>query len=158
MIGVVYYNDFIRCFRDGVVERIDKRYKNPKWTIVENTNNHIGYNVIGINGKKILRQRLLAYCFLGLDDIVGERGADDCIDHKSGNKLDNSIANLRITTHQGNQHNRTKAKGYSWDKRDKKWKAKISLNGKRIHLGYYETEEEAHQAYLDGKEKYHIAV
>ena len=159
MIDLVYYNDDIRCYRDGRVERLNQNYKPAKWTIVENTANHSGeYNKIGINGKFILRHRLLAYCFLGLDDIVGERGADDCIDHRYGNKLDNRVENLRITTQQGNQHNQTKAKGYSWNKQNNKYHASIKLNGKDIHLGYYTTEEEARQAYLRGKEKYHIII
>jgi len=154
MIDCVYYNDFIRCYRNGVVERF---WRNKYWRIVKNNANIGGdYNYIRINGKMIYRQRLLAYCFLGLDDIVGKSGADDCIDHKDRNKLNNSVANLRITTQQGNNHNQTKAKGYSLDKHKKKWKAQIGLNSKRIHLGYYDTEAEARQAYLSGKEKYHI--
>ena len=155
MIGVVYYNDFIRCYRNGVVER---KYYYKYWRIVENTNNHNGYNDIKIKGKSIKRHRLIAFCFLGLNDIVGKSGADDCIDHKSGIPLDNSVANLRVATQQVNNQNNPKAKGYIWCKERKKYRARITLNGKLIHLGYYDTEEEAHQAYLDAKEKYHIAV
>jgi hypothetical protein len=80
-IDCIYYNDDISCYRNGVVERLDKRFKPPKWKEVENTDNHDGYNSIGINGKNILRHRLIAFCFLGLNDIVSESGADDCIDH-----------------------------------------------------------------------------
>jgi len=159
MIGVVYYNDFIRCYRNGVVERIDKNFKKREWRIVENNaNDTYGYNTIKIGDKMIKRHRLLAYCFLGLENISGTLSGKIVIDHKSGIKIDNSVANLRITTQQGNNHNQTKAKGYYWDKKSKKWKAGIKLNGKTIYLGYYNTEAEAHQAYLDGKEKYHIAV
>ena len=156
-IDCVYYNDDIRCYRDGVVERLDKRFKPPKWKEVENTDNDgHGYNTIGINDKMIYRHRLLAYCFLGLNDIVGISGGDDCIDHINGNPLDNRVANLRITTMQGNTQNQTQAKGYYWNKQNKKWHAQIHLNKKTIYLGYYTTEEEARQAYLTGKEKYHI--
>jgi len=152
-IDCVYYTPEIRCFRDGRVERF---FRNCYWKKVENTDNKYGYNSIKINGKMILRHRIIAFCFLGLDDIVGECGADDCIDHISGNKLDNRVANLRITTHQGNQHNQTRTKGYSWNKKNKKWHAQICLNYKIIHLGYYDTEEDARQAYLTAKLKYHI--
>jgi hypothetical protein len=155
MIDLVYYTDAIRCYRNGVVERF---FRNKYWRVVKNTaNNGDGYNTININGKMILRQRLLAYCFLGLDDIVGTKTGECVIDHKSGDTLDNSLANLRITTQQGNNQNQTTAKGYYWNKRDKKWNARIGLNGKHIHLGYYTTEAEARQAYLIAKEKYHIA-
>jgi hypothetical protein len=156
-IDCVYYTPEIRCYRDGVVERLNKNFKPPKWTIVENTDNHgNGYNEIGINDKNIYRHRIIAFCFLGLDDIVSAKGADDCIDHINGNRLDNRVANLKITTMQGNNHNQTRAKGYCWNKRYKKYQAQIYLNKKQIHLGYYNTEEEARQAYLTAKLKYHL--
>ncbi len=157
MMDCVYYNDFIRCYRSGRVERIHKqRYKNG-WYEVENiVSIRDGYNTIRIDGKNIRRQRLIAYCFLGLKNIVGKSGGDDCIDHINGNKLDNRVENLRITTHQKNNQNQTRAKGYCWIKHAKKWIAYIVVNYKRIHLGYYDTKEDAHQAYLNAKPIYHI--
>jgi hypothetical protein len=156
MIDCVYYNDNIRCFRDGRVERLNKIFKPSKWKEVENTTFHNRYNSININYKPILRHRIIAFCFLGLDDIVGMKNNDNCIDHINGDRLDNRVANLRITTLQGNQHNQTRAKGYSWSKHAKKWKAYITLNKKKIYLGSYNTEEEARQSYLTAKLKYHI--
>jgi len=154
MIDLVYYTPELRCFRDGRVERF---FRNCYWKEVENTaNDGHGYNRFEINGKKFLRHRIIAFCFLGLHNIVGASGADDCIDHIKGNKLDNSVEKLRITTHQGNTHNQLRAKGYSWHKQNKKFQAQIKVNKKTIHLGYYDTEEDARQAYLTGKEKYHI--
>ena len=153
MIDCVYYNDFIRCYRDGRVERL---FKIKGWRVVENTANHKGYNHIGIDYTTIKRHRLIAYCFLGLNDIVGISGGDDCIDHINGIKIDNRVDNLRITTNQGNQHNQTRAKGYYWNKQDKKYQASIRVNYKKMFLGNYDTEEEARQAYLTAKPIYHI--
>lgn len=44
--------------------------------------------------------------------------------------------------------------GVSFDakRRIKKYKAIIKIDGKTKHLGYYRTEEEAHQAYLNAKQ------
>jgi hypothetical protein len=154
MIDLVYYNPELRCFRDGRVERL---FKIKGWKEVKNTDNHgNGYNEIKINGKNILRHRIIAFCFLGLNDIVGASGADDCIDHINGNRLDNRVENLKITTQQGNQHNQTQAKGYYWIEDNKKWRSQIKVNKKLIYLGYYDTEEDARQAYLTAKLKYHI--
>jgi hypothetical protein len=78
------------------------------------------------------------------------------IDHIDGNRSNNFLSNLRLVTHQQNQWNRTAAKGYYWNKQHKKWMARISLNGKEKFLGYFDSEAEAHQAYLDAKKIYHI--
>ena len=37
----------------------------------------------------------------------------------------------------------------------KKWHAQIKLNGKSIHLGYFDKEEDAKNAYLKAKLIYH---
>ena len=42
-------------------------------------------------------------------------------------------------------------KGYSWDNQKKKWKARIKIKQKLHHLGYFDNETDAHQAYLKAK-------
>ena len=42
-------------------------------------------------------------------------------------------------------------KGYSWDAQKNKWKARLKVNQRLRHLGYFDTEENAHQAYLVAK-------
>jgi len=76
-------------------------------------------------------------------------------DHINHNTLDNRRANLRAVTHQQNHFNRKNIKGYSWRKFAKKYRAKITLNGKQIYLGYFSTTEDAHNAYLQAKKQYH---
>ena len=76
------------------------------------------------------------------------------IDHINGTKDDNRICNLREVTHQQNQHNQKNAKGYYHN--GYSYCSKIALNGKSIYLGSFDTEEEASQAYLEAKEKYHL--
>ena len=44
-------------------------------------------------------------------------------------------------------HRPSKYVGVSWNKRDKKWKAEITINGKIKHLGYYHDEKEAARIY-----------
>jgi hypothetical protein len=46
----------------------------------------------------------------------------------------------------------SKYKGVSWNKRANKWIARIQINDKRVCLGYFNTQEEASQAYLKAKE------
>lgn len=78
------------------------------------------------------------------------------IDHINGDKSDNRISNLREISIQKNTWNRKDVKGYTYRKDRNKFVARIIVDGKRIGLGHYETEEEAYKAYLDAKKVYHI--
>jgi len=81
--------------------------------------------------------------------------SSNCIDHINHSRTDNSIENLRVVTNQQNHFNRSNVKGYTWSKRDSKWRAQIMLNQKNKHLGLFEKEEDARAAYLDAKKIYH---
>ena len=61
--------------------------------------------------------------------------------------------NLRIVSNQENMFNKN-FKGYR--KYGKKYQSRIGINNNRIYLGTFNTEEEARNAYLEAKEKYHI--
>jgi hypothetical protein len=78
----------------------------------------------------------------------------DYIDHKDCDPSNNIIANLRESTCAQNLHssphqsnNTTGYKGVSWFKKNKRYVAGIKFNGRRIHLGYFDCPEEAHEAY-----------
>lgn len=76
-------------------------------------------------------------------------------DHINRNGLDNRKANLRPATVSQNLCNRTKTKaktrskykGLEWDKTQRKWRARIQLNGRKIHLGSFANEIDAAKAY-----------
>jgi hypothetical protein len=87
--------------------------------------------------------------------VIMNPPADMVIDHINGNPLDNRRCNLRVVTHQQNMWNQPRALGYSWYEKRNKFRASIRLNGKTIHIGYYNTEQEAREAYLSAKEQYH---
>ena len=78
------------------------------------------------------------------------------VDHIDGNKLNNDITNLRMVTRNQNTFNNSHyAKGYYYNKKTGKYHSEIRAYGERIHLGGYDTEEEAKTAYLKAKKKYH---
>lgn len=69
-------------------------------------------------------------------------------DHINGNGLDNRRENLRVVTRRQNcqnfhQEKSSKFPGITWHKRDRKWQARIWVNGKRHFLGYHDDEETA---------------
>jgi hypothetical protein len=109
----------------------------------------VGYQTISLNGKQYREHRLIYLYHNGfIDDGLQ-------IDHINGNKLDNRIENLRMVSHSENQWNTKSARGTSYHKRTNTWNAKIQKYGKRQSLGYYETEHEAHEAYLHAKANLH---
>ena len=82
------------------------------------------------------------------------------VDHINGVKADHRIVNLRLATPTQNQQNKagygTYAKGVTWrDRQMNPYQAKIRVNGKRIHLGSFASEEEAAEAYKEACIKYH---
>lgn len=82
------------------------------------------------------------------------------VDHKDGTKINIKIVNLRLATPTQNQQNKAGcgfyAKGVTWRNRlEKPWQAKIRVNGERLHLGSFATEEEAAEAYRQAALKYH---
>jgi len=84
------------------------------------------------------------------------------VDHINGNKSDNRRCNLRLCTHSENQcnsgcqsNNTSGYKGVSWDKHNNKWRAKICINNKQIHLGLFTDKEEAAQEYNKASLKHH---
>nr|WP_268987487.1 HNH endonuclease [Providencia alcalifaciens] len=84
------------------------------------------------------------------------------IDHIDGDKLNNRIENLRICTHNQNQHNqgirasnKSGYKGVSWMKSVKKWHAQICCNSKVTHLGLYTCKIEAAKAYDEAAKQLH---
>lgn len=72
-------------------------------------------------------------------------------DHRNGDGLDNRRANLRRATKAQNNRNRRKTIGYSKYKgvgwHENRWCAQIKVNGKKIHLGRFISEEDAARAY-----------
>jgi hypothetical protein len=82
------------------------------------------------------------------------------IDHIDGNPLNNSRSNLRITTQSGNMKNqnlhkdsKSGYKGVSFQ--SGKYRAYIVLDYKQIHLGRFDSKEEAARAYNAAAIKYH---
>ncbi|MBN5207782.1 HNH endonuclease [Serratia marcescens] len=72
------------------------------------------------------------------------------IDHINHIRHDNRIENLRLVTHPQNQRNQSMhsrnisgVNGVRWDKRSKKWVASINTRENNIHLGAFDSLEDA---------------
>ena len=107
-------------------------------------------------GSKMYQHHRVIYKFYNPDWDIEDGSNDNSIDHINGTTDDNCITNLRNVTNQQNQWNRTKAKGYYWCENSNKWHAQIRLTGKKVHLGHFNLEADARNAYLEAKKIYHI--
>ena len=110
--------------------------------------NTIGYLKIGLC-KNGIKKMFLQHQLMGLHFILNPNNYNQ-IDHINNIKDDNRLENLRWVNSSQNNRNRKKLvncssqyQGVCWDKRDKKWVAKIRINGKLKHLGLFDTELEA---------------
>lgn len=112
-----------------------------------------GYMHIHFDGKRYSAHRLVWLY------VYGEW--PDTVDHVNGIRTDNRVSNLRNTNNTGNMQNLKAKRGTSkyigvyWHKSLNKWKAQIGVNGRRVALGYFDNEEDAHQAYWEAKQKHH---
>jgi hypothetical protein len=95
-----------------------------------------GYLITQIKRKNYSVHRLIFMMHYGyLPEVV---------DHIDGNRLNNSIENLRAATMQQNaqnsklrKNNKSGIKGVSWHKKTNKWRVQISVNKKVVHFGEY---------------------
>lgn len=115
---------------------------------VAGCDNGQGYIRIYVDGKPYKAHRL-AWLY-----VHGSMPKE--IDHKNLNRSDNRIANLRAVSRGQNRtncgaykNNTSGLKGVSLYKPNGKWKAQIQKDGKKLALGYFDTKEEAHSAYVN---------
>lgn len=113
-----------------------------------------GYRNVNINGKTVSMHRVVMERVLGYSLPIGAT-----VDHINGNKIDNRRENLRLATHSQNNANRPKGKnnttGFKGVYADgDRYRARIRVNKRLLHLGRFDTPEDAHSAYVNAAEKH----
>ena len=132
-------------YRDGLLVRKVSRNSNAKaGDVAGGLNPSNEYWRISIDGKHYYRSRLVYIYF------YGEIPHGLQIDHIDRDRLNDKIENLRLVTHvQNNQNksirsdNKSGVTGVSWNKARQKYVARITKNGKHIHLGFFSELEDA---------------
>lgn len=84
------------------------------------------------------------------------------VDHKDGDGLNNQRDNLRLCSHAQNMCNHQHKtdgcsslyKGVCWRKDVARWVAKIRVSRRLIHLGLFDSQEDAAQAYNQAAKQY----
>ena len=105
------------------------------------------YRVIKINGVAYKASRLAWLYAYG-------SWPQGIVDHHDEKTLNNRLGNLRLSTKSQNCANRGKSRSNTsglkgvthWT--NGRWRAQITFQQKVIHLGIFDTKEEAHEAYV----------
>ena len=118
-----------------------------------------GYLNIGITKNRKLKTKkvhqVIAEAFLGHVCC----GHKIVVDHIDNNKLNNHISNLQLITQRRNiiksisKRSGTSSKylGVDWHKNAGLWRAQMNIKRKSTHLGYFENELDAANAYKEAK-------
>ena len=141
--------------------KVKKVYKSGKETILKNSVNTYGYlyfghHVVGESKMKYVH-RIVAELYVPNPDNKTQ------VDHIDKNKLNNHYTNLRWASNSENSCHRkrnkvgkfSKLKGVSKNGKYPKFKASICVKGKKIFLGYFDTDVEAHEAYCAKAKELH---
>lgn len=125
----------------GIFTWLTGSFKNKPAGCVSGTLPDGGYVIIRVNNK-VYQAHRLAWLY-----VYGSF-PDGLIDHKNRNRTDNRIENLRVASDAINSRNQAIYKnsptGYHGvTAHGKRWRARINVNGKKYHLGVFDTIEEA---------------
>lgn len=106
-------------------------------------------NYLGENIHKIIGERM---------GLITKRGNGFHIDHINRNKLDNRRENLRLINIPSSNYNREfslKSKGVCLRKKKggTKFEAQLSVDGKTIYLGTFDTFEQARKTFVEARNK-----
>lgn len=118
-----------------------------------------GGRTYGMRGGKRINKKREPHISLHRFILRAKKG--EMVDHVNGNTLDNRRANLRFCTSSENlqntkrfKNNTSGFKGVDWNKKDKKWHARISVNSQRKFLGQFSDKIQAAKAYDTAAKKY----
>ena len=126
-----------------------KRYKDGKLLTPRKSLDYLAVMIYD-NEKNVSQPRIHT---LVANAFVENPDNKPCIDHIDQNKHNNCASNLRWATKSDNAMNVpkqggvSKYKGVTWDESRNKWRARIKVMYKSVHLGRFDTEEEAGRAY-----------
>lgn len=112
-----------------------------------------GYKTVQLFGKARKAHQLIYMMFHGVEASE--------VDHINGNRADNRIENLRAVNRAqncANQRTQTRSasgfKGVTFMRKSSVWRARIKISQKEIHLGCFQSKDEAAIAYNKAAEKH----
>lgn len=144
--------------KDGyaIIDAEDAKHVSKRnWNLGNNGYAYCRIHIPIKNGKRAYKNWLLHRYILGIETKV-------IIDHKDTNPLNCRKSNLRLATNSENLANRGKPKNntsgykgvYKSHNRLNPYRAQITVKGRSVKLGYFDTLEAAYAAYISAANKY----
>lgn len=136
------------------IRRVSSRANKANAGDIAGGKNNQGYIQIRVGGLLMKAHRLAWVLFFG-------EWPNKDIDHIDGNRSNNKISNLRLSSRAMNGQNRKRPNKNNSSaflgarKHGSKWQAKIFANGRDVHLGTFDTPRAAHVAYVKAKRSLH---
>ena len=137
----------------AIVDDVDSDLNKITWHTNRNTY-RVCYAERTVKGKCVVMHRVV------MERVLSRRLTRfDSVDHINCDGLDNRRSNLRLANRSQQQANTpkqrttkgkptySKYKGVSWYKHIQKWAARIQVDLRDVHLGVFESEEDAARAY-----------
>lgn len=97
-----------------------------------------------------------------LHRLLAEAPQGLVVDHIDGDGLNNRRANLRVSSHRDNMRNQRRkrtnqsgAKGVYWSDWHGRWVARVTVDYKTVHLGSFDTVDEAAAVVCAARERLH---
>jgi hypothetical protein len=126
------------------------------WHVNKSVRNKIGYVTSTVRHHSKGTDRLY------LHRLIVNPPDGFAVDHINGDTLDNRCCNLRMASLAQNMANRTsrqdrlsRFKGLNWDRQYSRWIVRISVNKRRIIVGYFTDEVDAARAYNEAAKIHH---
>jgi hypothetical protein len=153
----------ILTWKERPSSHFDKAWKAGRWNR-RHAGAQAGTTAATNNGKKycyitIAQKTYMAHRIIWMLE-TGSFPSED-IDHIDGDGSNNALSNLRAVSPQDNHKNYPLRKdstsgitGVSWDKKNKKWVARIFVGGKKLHLGRFSVKADAAVARKEADIKY----
>ena len=146
MSWITGYKDMYKIYQNGDVESY--KYKNPR--ILKASIDTNGYKFVSLSKnskqKHFRIHRLIAIYFIENPNNY------PVVDHIDINKQNNNLENLRWVTQSINNRNKKNQgeciKGVTKTANGKRFRARITIDEKKIYLGTFDTEVEANQIYM----------
>lgn len=117
--------------------------------------NHDGYIHVRVDKLPALAHRIAWVLMTG-------RWPKNQLDHRDRNRANNRWANLRLATASQNQantglssRNTSGRKGVTWVKSRNKWQATIRVDGRHLHIGFFDSLAVASAAYQEVARNHH---